>query len=107
MDRRAGHQHAVRLHTRWPGYQQPTPSPTPRKHAHGHQGLSLASCTNATKRKLQAQGRKVAHVARRDLRTLAEAYLQDHREALLAEASVVVERWRLRRPNQCKSSPLA
>jgi hypothetical protein len=32
---------------------------------------------------------------RRDLRTLAEAHLQDHREVLLAEASVVVERWRL------------
>ena len=57
--------------------------------------LALQAATNATKRRLSAQGRKVAHMARRDLRTLAEAYLQDHREALLAEASVVVERWRL------------
>ena len=56
--------------------------------------LALQAATNATKRKLQAQGRKVAHMARRDLRTLAEAYLQDHREALLAEASLVVDRWR-------------
>ena len=57
--------------------------------------LALQAATNATKRKLQAQGQKVAHMPRRDLRTLAEAYLQDHREALLAEASVIVERWRL------------
>jgi hypothetical protein len=55
--------------------------------------LALQAATNATKRRLSAQGQKVAHMARRDLRTLA--YLQDHREALLAEASVVVERWRL------------
>jgi hypothetical protein len=57
--------------------------------------LALQAAINATKRRLSAQGQKVAHMPRRDLRTLAEAYLQDHREALLAEASVIVERWRL------------
>ena len=56
--------------------------------------LALQAAINATKRRLSAQGLKVAHMPRRDLRTLAEAYLQDHREALLAEASLVVERWR-------------
>ena len=49
--------------------------------------LALQAATNATNRRLSAQGLKVAHMPRRDLRTLAEAYLQDHREALLAEAS--------------------
>jgi hypothetical protein len=57
--------------------------------------LALQAATDATKRELQAHGKKVAHMPRRDLRSLAEAYLQDHQEALLAEASLVVERWRL------------
>jgi hypothetical protein len=38
---------------------------------------------------------KVNHFPRRELVTRAEVYLAAHREELIAEARVVVERWRL------------
>ena len=57
--------------------------------------LALQRAMWATKRKLRAQGLKVSHFPRRELVTLAEVYLAQHREALLSEASQIVERWRV------------
>ena len=57
--------------------------------------LALQRAMNLTKRQLQAQGLKPSHFSHRDLRVRAEAYLTAHREELIAEAKVVVERWRL------------
>jgi hypothetical protein len=56
--------------------------------------LALQRAMALTKRQLQAQGQKPSHFSHRDLRVRAEAYLADHREELIAEAKVVVERWR-------------
>ena len=62
---------------------------------HAAYTTALQAALKATKRKLQAQGLKPNHFPMRDLRARAEAYLQANREALLAEASALVERWRL------------
>ena len=62
--------------------------------AHATTVLARLSAIKATKRRLQAQGLKVNHFSRRDLVTRAEAYLQDHRDELFAEAREEVERWR-------------
>jgi hypothetical protein len=62
--------------------------------AHATIVLARLSAIKATKRRLQAQGLKVNHFSRRDLVTRAEAYLQDHRDELFAEAREEVERWR-------------
>jgi len=48
----------------------------------------------AAKHQLRAQGMKVSHFPHRELVTLAEPYLAQHREALLSEASAMVEQWR-------------
>jgi hypothetical protein len=57
--------------------------------------LALQRAMNLTKRQLQAQGLRPNHFSHRDLRVRAEQYLAEHREELVAEAKVVVERWRL------------
>jgi hypothetical protein len=56
--------------------------------------LARQAALKATKRRLQAQGLKVSHYPLRDLRVRAEQYLADHREELIADASLVVEPWR-------------
>jgi hypothetical protein len=56
--------------------------------------LALQAALKATKRQLQAQGQKPNHFPLRELRGRAEAYLSDHRAELIAEAKVVVDRWR-------------
>ena len=56
--------------------------------------LALQAAMKITKHQLRAQGLKPMHMPHRELRVRAEAYLKD-REELIAEASVVVERWRL------------
>ena len=55
--------------------------------------LALQRAMNLTKRQLQAQGLEPSHFSHRDLRVRAEAYLTAHREELIAEAKVVVDRW--------------
>jgi hypothetical protein len=57
--------------------------------------LALQRAMNLTKRQLQAQGLKPNHFSLRELRGRAEQYLAEHREELIAEAKVVVERWRV------------
>jgi hypothetical protein len=56
--------------------------------------LALQAAMKITKRRLQAQGLKVSHFPQREIRTQAEVYLCAHRETLIAEARVTVERWR-------------
>jgi hypothetical protein len=57
--------------------------------------LALQAAMKITKHQLRAQGLKPMHMSHRELRVRAEAYLTAHREELIAEASLVVERWRL------------
>ena len=61
---------------------------------HATRTLALQRAMWATKAQLQRQGLRVAQFTHRDLVIQAEAYLQDHREELLKEASLVVEQWR-------------
>ena len=56
--------------------------------------IALQAAMEITKHQLRAQGLKPMHMPHRELRVRAEAYLKD-REELIAEASLVVERWRL------------
>lgn len=56
--------------------------------------LALRAAMKITKRRLQAQGLKVSHFPQREIRAQAEVYLCAHRETLIAEARVTVERWR-------------
>ena len=56
--------------------------------------IALQAAMKITKHQLRAQGLKPMHMPHREVRVRAEAYLKD-REELIAEASVVVERWRL------------
>ena len=55
--------------------------------------LARHRALNLTKAQLRSAGLKVSHFSRRDLVVRAEAYLAQHREELIAEAKVVVERW--------------
>ena len=57
--------------------------------------IALQRAQWAVKAKLQRQGLRVSQFKHRDLVIQAEAYLQDHREELIAEAKVVVEQWRV------------
>jgi hypothetical protein len=45
--------------------------------------------------KIRAQGHKLAQYSARDLRLLAEQYFDQHRNALIAEATTTVEQWTL------------
>ncbi len=56
--------------------------------------LARQAAIKATKRQLQAQGLRVAHLSRREIIAAAEAYLDQHGAELIAEAKPVVERWR-------------
>ena len=67
-----------------------------------HASMSLATHTlarqralKAAKAKLQAQGLRPSQFSHRDLVIRAEQYLADHREELIAEATPIVERWRV------------
>lgn len=55
---------------------------------------ALQVALNLTKARLRAQGYRVSQFSHAELRAFAEAYLADHREELVAEPSLVVERWR-------------
>ena len=57
--------------------------------------LALQAVMKATKHQLRGQGLKVNHMPCRELVTHAEKYLAQHREELIADASQLVERWRL------------
>jgi hypothetical protein len=57
--------------------------------------IALQAAMKITKHQLRAQGLKPMYMPHRELRVRAEAYLTAHREELIAEASLVVERWRL------------
>jgi hypothetical protein len=57
--------------------------------------LARQAALKEAKRQLQAQGFRPSHFSHRDLVIRAEQYLAAHREELIAEAKVVVERWRL------------
>jgi hypothetical protein len=57
--------------------------------------LALQRAMGFAKRQLQAQGMRPSHFSHRDLRVRAEAYLAAHRAELIAEAKLVVERWRV------------
>jgi hypothetical protein len=66
-----------------------------------HASMSLATNTlarqralKAAKHQLQGQGLRVSQFSQRDLVIRAEAYLAEHREELIAEATLIVERWR-------------
>ena len=49
---------------------------------------------NAAKRRLQAQGLRVSEFTHRELVLKAAEHLAQHREELIAAASVDVEQWR-------------
>jgi hypothetical protein len=52
--------------------------------------LALLAATNATKHQIRAQGHKVSEFTLAQLRTRAEAYLEDHRADLIPEAAALV-----------------
>ncbi len=56
--------------------------------------LARQAAIKATKRQLQAQGLRVAHMHRREIIAAAQVYLDQHRAELIAEAKPVVEQWR-------------
>jgi hypothetical protein len=55
--------------------------------------LALQRAKTAVKRQLQAKGHKVAHYSARDITMMAQAYLDQHRAELIAEAKATVECW--------------
>ena len=55
---------------------------------------ALQVALSFTEARLRAQGYRVSQFPQAELRAFAEAYLADHREKLVTEASLVVERWR-------------
>ena|SRR6476620_1556269 len=55
--------------------------------------LARYAAIKAPKAALRRQGLRVSHFSQRDLVVRAEAYLADHREELMAEAKLTVERW--------------
>jgi hypothetical protein len=54
---------------------------------------ALQMATDRTKQKLRAQGLKVSQFTQAQLRTQAEAYLQDHRDELIPAAKEDALRW--------------
>jgi hypothetical protein len=56
--------------------------------------LARQAALKAAKAKLQAQGLRPTHFSHRELVVRADAYLDQHREELIAEATPIVERWR-------------
>jgi uroporphyrinogen-III synthase len=62
--------------------------------------LARQAAIKAVKRRLQAQGLKPQHIPAKEIRALAEEYLQQHRARLMAEAAELIatspafERWR-------------
>src|SRR5438876_12032598 len=61
------------------------------KHAVFHSALYRAKA--AVKREIQAQGLRLCEFTAKEITLRAEDYLAQNREALLAEAMVVVELW--------------
>jgi hypothetical protein len=57
--------------------------------------IARRAAIRETKAEMQRRGQKPATVPHRDIVAAAKGYLRDHREELIAEAKVVVERWRL------------
>jgi hypothetical protein len=55
--------------------------------------LALQRSKRAVEAEVRAQGHKLAEYSSRDLRLLAEQYLDQHRAELMAEAKATVERW--------------
>jgi hypothetical protein len=55
--------------------------------------LAGQAAIKEAKRQLSAQGLRVSHFSQRDLVTRADAYLDAHREELIAEAKGIVLRW--------------
>ncbi len=56
--------------------------------------LARQAAIKATKLQLQRQGLRVSHFTHCELMRRAEAYLDNHRAELIAEAKPIVERWR-------------
>jgi hypothetical protein len=56
--------------------------------------LARQRAISATKRQLQAEGQRPSHIPHSQIVARAKLYLEDHREELLAEAKVTVEKWR-------------
>ena len=57
--------------------------------------IAQRAAIRETKAEMQRQGRKPQTIPHRDIVAAANVYLTEHREALIAEAKEVVERWRL------------
>jgi hypothetical protein len=55
--------------------------------------LARQRAMKAAKHQLQAQGLRVSQFSHRDLVVRAEAYLDQHREELIAEAKQIVDHW--------------
>jgi hypothetical protein len=55
--------------------------------------LARQSAIKATKAELRAQGLRPTHMPHRDIVVLADAYLANHRDELVAEAKEIVKRW--------------
>jgi len=55
--------------------------------------LARQAAIKATKAELRAKGLKLSNFTHRDIVVLAEEYLAEHREELVAEAIVIAERW--------------
>jgi len=55
--------------------------------------LARQAAIRATKAELRAKGLKLAHFRQKDIVVLAKEYLAAHRDGLVAEATVIAERW--------------
>ena len=55
--------------------------------------LARQAAIKATKAELRAKGLKLSNFTHRDIVVLAEEYLAEHREELVAEAIVIAKRW--------------
>jgi nucleotide-binding universal stress UspA family protein len=55
--------------------------------------LARQAALKAAKAKLQAQGLRPTHFSHRELVVRADAYLDQHREELIADAKQIVARW--------------
>jgi hypothetical protein len=55
--------------------------------------LARQAALKAAKRQLSAQGLRPTHFSHRELVVRADAYLDQHREELIAEATQIVDHW--------------
>jgi hypothetical protein len=55
--------------------------------------LALQAARKAVERQLRSTGRRLPDIDHKEIMTLAQDYLAQHPDALLAQAKAVVDRW--------------